>query len=82
MYNKMSAINRVIKEGRRDDKSIESLRKYTFDEEPMGMGFYNWGSAARAALTVIGEEDYSGYDEGTDYFIIGLTNIMQENEKN
>lgn len=44
------------------------------------MGFYSWGAAVRAALTVIGEENYAGYDEGTGYFIIGLTDIMKEYE--
>jgi len=39
-----------------------------------------WGAAARAALTAIEEADYAGYDEATDYYLEGYTNILKRQE--
>ncbi|QTJ56404.1 hypothetical protein [Dolosigranulum pigrum] len=76
----LEAINQVIMQGSRESVYVNQLKKDVHDDELMPVTGLPWGAAARAALTAIEEADYAGYDEATDYYLEGYTNILKRQE--
>lgn len=79
--NYLEWINSMVVDNITDSTHIKAVKKLLSDER--GFSFTNipTSSAARAALTVAGVEDYHGYDEDTDYFIECFTNLRAEQKE-
>lgn len=70
------AAEELIVEKNNNPKAVEKLREDLYNESRIPDSPYSWGALARVVLTVAGYEDFRGYDEGTDYFNEGYTNVM------
>lgn len=77
----LKAIREVIFENNLQDIYIEQLKEDVDDKELMPYPSMPYGAAAKAVLTVVGVEDYHGYDEDTDYFIECFTNLRAEQKE-
>lgn len=76
--NNFDAAQELIIFRNNNPKAVQRLRKDLYNEMRIPDSPYSRGAFARGVLTVAGYEDFRGYDEGTNYFIEGYTNILME----